>query len=96
VGDALHKFVDIAHRWRHSSGSKCRAAKCWQVLCILMVTLNNKLQETSKGAGAKHPMGRNCCAHLCRHSKQVQAQLRELVQGSHMLAGVVHTYGESK
>jgi len=41
VEDAQHTFVDIAHRWRHSSGSKCRAAKCWQVLCILMVTLNN-------------------------------------------------------
>jgi len=42
VAGAEHTFVDIAHRCRHSSGSRCRAAKCWQVMCILMVTLNVK------------------------------------------------------
>jgi len=30
------------------------------------------------------------------HNTQVQAQLKEQVQGSQVLAGVVHTYGDTK
>ena len=41
AGD-VHTYAGTAHRCRHSSGCRCRAAKCWQVVCILMVTLNDK------------------------------------------------------
>jgi len=40
-------------------------------------------------AGAVH-------TYAGRHITQMQAQLREQVQGSQVLAGVVHTKGDSK
>jgi len=40
-------------------------------------------------AGAGHP-------YASRHSTLVQTQLKEQVQGSQVLAGVVHTYGDSE
>ena len=42
VAGAGHTYAGTTHRCRHSSGSRCSAAMCWQVLCILMVTLINK------------------------------------------------------
>jgi len=59
-----------------------------------MVTLNYKTKDTSQGAGAGQPRGGRCCAHICGHCMQMQAQLKEQVQGSQVVAGVVHTYGD--
>ena len=42
LAGAVHTYAGTAHRCRHSSGSRCNAAKCWQVLCTLMVTLNDR------------------------------------------------------
>jgi len=70
-----------------------------QVLAGVMHTYGDSqsyLKHTSQGAGLGQPRGGRWCAHLCTQSTQMQAQLWVQVQGSHVLAGVVHTYGDSQ
>jgi len=70
-----------------------------QVLAGVLQTYGDSrylIKDTSQGAGAGQPSGGRCCAHLLRHNTQMQAKLREQVQGSQVLAGVVQTYGDSR